>query len=673
MEKLRIFKYLAVSLLALTAPAGLYAQIPKCDGMPEGGLRLATGADGGSYLAAGDALRYVSPALDIRPCTTNGTLENLKLLTDGKVELALGQSDMLHSGWNGEVLESMEKENFATWHAIKFEHVQLVSWMFSERLQVLTSAHSYINSIQDLRRKKVWRGLVDSGAYATANEVLRAAGVDPNALEGPKPALTNYPEANKQLLDGKLDAVFRIGAVPIDFNRDITPNSPAKTVSEVFKQGSEIRMVSLDQGLVNRLLQDSVYVESTIYRDTYPGLTGGVRTIGLGAMLITRDNLTPSQSARVAGLYKFLHSWEGQRAAEKQMNIELDLLTRRLDPAETDDAKIIYSHLFPPVAKELTVDPVSAYRWPILFGLSVVVFLLALYRTEWLLNVVGRRSKYLVTAGILASACVLFALVLWIDERRFSAAFKTPVAAVQSLFMYFAHGMKSDSVMTENGQFFALLALAVIATLVHRLHSDALDDSVENWSKRLSNLLHGRAGYLSKRRVRVVVNWNELARTRVEGWCQDAKKNDQIIVLGAEPLETIPANLHGKLLEGKGDPARQKDLAESLSGAMSVLICSNWRSPYPEEKRRSVPRELADSLTIRTVYAIRTLGSRDKSIEQIPIVAEILLPANEDEAKNAGGPNTEIVPAFSTKVIVISPLAAAAADKAAAASAGTAN
>ena len=92
MEKLRIFKYLAVSLLVATAPAGLYAQIPKCNGMPEGGLRLATGADGGSYLAAGDALRYVSPALDIRPCTTEGTLENLKLLTDGKVELALARA-----------------------------------------------------------------------------------------------------------------------------------------------------------------------------------------------------------------------------------------------------------------------------------------------------------------------------------------------------------------------------------------------------------------------------------------------------------------------------------------------------------------------------------------------------------------------------------------------------
>jgi hypothetical protein len=279
-------------------------------------------------------------------------------------------------------------------------------------------------------------------------------------------------------------------------------------------------MVSLDQGLVNRLLQDSVYVESTIYRDTYPGLRRGANhRTGRNADYPRQS--TPSQSARVAGLYKFLHSWEGQRAAEKQMNIELDLLSRRLDPAETDDAKIIYSHVFPPVAKELTIDPVSAYRWPILFALSVVVFLLALYRTEWLLNVVGRRSKYLVTAGILASACVLFALVLWIDERRFSPAFKTPVAAVQSLFMYFAHGMKSDSVMTENGQFFALLALAVIATLVHRLHSDALDDSVENWSKRLSNLLYGRA--LSPNGGAVVVNWFQLARTQ-SSWCQTQKE-----------------------------------------------------------------------------------------------------------------------------------------------------
>jgi hypothetical protein len=129
------------------------------------------------------------------------------------------------------------------------------------------------------------------------------------------------------------------------------------------------------------------------------------------------------------------------------------------------------------------------------------------------------------------------------------------------------------------------------------------------------------------------------------------------LLLGAEPLETIPVDLHGKLAQSKGDPARQKDLAESLSGAMSVLICSNWRSPYPEEKRRSVPRELADSLTIRTIYAIRTLGSHDKSIEQIPIVAEI--PSSEQDDRNAGGANTEIVPAFSTKVIVISPSPAA--------------
>jgi uncharacterized protein len=658
-------------LLILSYPAALRAQIPPCKGLRPGGLRLATGSAGGSYLRAGTALRDIAPELEIRPCSTAGTLENLALLSSNDVELALGQSDMLHAGWNLETLPSLEQENGKTWDFIQFKRVALVSWLFSERLQVLTSAHSYVSSMQDLRGKKIWRGLENSGAYLTAGEVLRAAGLDGQVKPPPTP-ITDYTQANRELLNGRIDAIFRISAVPMEYRRDLTADETPSTISELFRQGPEIRMLNLDQPLVDRLLEGSPYVGSTIYRDSYPRQSSGVRTIGLGSMLLTRQGLTEQEEKKVASLYRILHSWKGRRAAEKAMNIELDLLDRKLDPAIVDDARILNSYVFSQVSKDLELGSNARYLWLGLLAISAVAFFVALFHSEWLLINLVNRSKYLVTAGILVTACAGFALVLWFDERKFSPAFGTPVAAVESLFLYFAHGMKSDAVMTENGQFFALLALAVIATLVHRLHSDALDDSVDTWSKQLSNLLHGRVGYLSKNSVRVVVNWNDLAKARVEEWCKNPNKKDQVMVLGLNPVEALSASFEGKVKALLGDPAQRKCLQENLAGATSVLICSNWRSPYPEERRRAIPRELADNLTIRTIYAIRSLTRGGKSRYQIPIVAEILLPTNEEEAKAAGAPNVEIV-GTAMKVMTVFPSPPVALEKAATTAVSSAN
>jgi TRAP transporter TAXI family solute receptor len=244
----------------------------------------------------------------------HGTLQNLALRSSNQVELAIAQSDVLHVGSNFETVPSLEDKNSKkTWASIPFDKVELVSWLFSERLQVITSAHAYISSLHDLKGKRVWLGLPTSGAYATSGEVLRAAGVDPSQLDARQKQVHGYTEANEALLNGQLDAVFRITAVPMDFRRDLTPDEKPSTISELFRKGPEIRMLSLDQGLVDRLLEGSAYVEATIYRDTYPRLGSGVRTIGLGSILLTRQGLNPQEKDKVAALYRTLHSRRGQR------------------------------------------------------------------------------------------------------------------------------------------------------------------------------------------------------------------------------------------------------------------------------------------------------------------------------------------------------------------------
>jgi hypothetical protein len=114
-RNVRHFSYLIAFVLSCVSamflwPGSTPAQIPKCEGMREGGLRLATGSVGGSYLRAGIALREAAPALDIRPCTTAGTLENLKLLSTNQVELAVAQSDLMHTRNNNSPATGSEGE-----------------------------------------------------------------------------------------------------------------------------------------------------------------------------------------------------------------------------------------------------------------------------------------------------------------------------------------------------------------------------------------------------------------------------------------------------------------------------------------------------------------------------------------------------------------------------------
>jgi hypothetical protein len=441
-------------------------------------------------------------------------------------------------------------------------------------------------------------------------------------------------------------------AVPLDYNRDLTPDDRPTTISALFNKGSEIRMLSLDQSVVNRLLQGSTYVDATIYRDSYPGLESGVRTIGLGSMLVTHHNLSPQQQKNVEKLFDIIHTRTGRQAAERAMNIELDQLDRKLDPSNLDDAKILASYVSDGIASRLQYRPSNKYLWIALGGIAAVLFIIVTYRSKSLLLIFGNYTRYMVTVGILGLASAMFALLLWYDEHKYTPGFSTPLHAIGSLFLYFAQGMKSDAVMTANGQYYALFALAVIATLVHRFNSDVLDDSVKKWSARLSDLFHTRAGRLSSLHSRVVLNWNDLARQTVQVWCEEQGLKDEIVVLSTVSPDAFPAWAAKKVRLVQDDPSQRKHLAKQLAKANRILICTSWKSPYPEEKRRGISRDLADSLTIRAIYAIRALERDRKTGQNVPITAEIQLVTNEEEARFAGSPDITIAPA-SAKTFVL--------------------
>lgn len=627
----------AIAVLAQESPE------PKCTDMPQGvGPRLATGPADGTYLRFGRYIREAEKQLDLRPCRTEGSLENLSLLSQNKVEYAIVQGDLLHKGWEGEEAPQHAKKDWAT---IDFDNLRLVRWLFSERLQITAGPHSYVSSLADLRKKRVWLGPQGSGTYATSWEVLRAAGIEPGDLFEVKNK--DYEEANQRLLKGGVDAVFRISPVPLNLDKAVNPEDPnyPSTITYLFDKDSEVRLLGLDRPVIDRILQSPSYVEVPIYRGTYPQQKNGALTIGIEAMLVTRLGDSLEDGARIASLNRAIS--ESRGAIQKEMNIELDLLDEKTNPRGGREERAIFKRVHSAALPMLTESPYKSYIPIVLTTLVALSLLFVGARSRRVLETLGGNSKYLVAGGFLATACIVFGAALWFFERRFSFDFKSPIAATESLIVYFARGLKSETLMTQNGQLVALLALAVIATMVHSINSDALGDGVSSWSGKVTRWFFKRAAAVRPdQRHFVILNWDQRAADKVAEWTKDpTNAKSKITIVSANFTEIQGTAEPGRIEVLRGDPKSMEMLEKArVQDAKLVLVCSAWCRADPFDRRESIDVELADNYTIRAIHGIRTYECRSHAKSSVPIDAEIYLESNWSAANNAGGAGTDVRP-----------------------------
>jgi TRAP-type uncharacterized transport system substrate-binding protein len=468
----------------------------------EGIYRLATGPIGGSYVKFGQLLKKLAPPdMKIAPCLTDGSLENLKLLSQGDVEFALAQQDLLHVGWSQEAPPKFAQDSWPK----NFDDIRLVRWLYSERLQIIAGPHSYVSSLSDVTKQPFWLGPERGGTYATAVEVLRASGMSLEEIQKKARTDGDFDTANTRLLDGTVPVIFRTTPVPTHYKADLqvpckthfgrekqrepsassTPDDNPLNLTCLFKSEPEVRLVGLDGAILKRLKQNPSYVVAPIYRNTYPNQNDGIMTIGMQAALITRD--TVAESA-VSELFDLLDSSGVKTQIQDAMNIRLDLLDKKLDPTLDDDESMLIDAVHPVVRDRLTASFADRYGKLGELGLGMLVLLYLSLRHRGFRNMLGNNANYVVTASMLVLACGFFGFVLWIIEGRFTSGFENPLVAAWSLIVYFAQGLKTEALVTSQGQFSALLALAVIATLVHTLNSDVLEKTISTCTRAVQRM-----------------------------------------------------------------------------------------------------------------------------------------------------------------------------------------
>ncbi len=191
-------------LLAIAA-IGFGIAITKLEPPPPRNLKIAAGAPGGAYHAYAERYRDIlaRDGFELEVIATSGSLDNLQLLQDGDVSLA-----MLQGGIRSHVdhLSGATQGSKAKPGANSATELESIASLFFEPVWVFHRADQPIELLSDLAGRSIAVGPPGSGIRVLATQLLADNGIDESTAEFH--ALSSLAAATA-LEDGSIDvAIF---------------------------------------------------------------------------------------------------------------------------------------------------------------------------------------------------------------------------------------------------------------------------------------------------------------------------------------------------------------------------------------------------------------------------------------------------------------------------------
>lgn len=249
------------------------------DGDPaEGGalsqMTLATGSTGGTYFPLGGGMANVwtkeIEGLRVSVHPSGASVENLRLLQSGEVELIMAVNGVAVSALNGEGPFEGEDHDF-----------RLVGNIYREVTQIVARADAGVETIADLAGKRVQIGPPGSGTEVAARNILLAHGIDPDS--DIEVFQDTFGAAADQLRDGTVDAAFGILALPAASILDVAT-------------GTDIVLVDIVGDVLDEMLAaDPSLTAVEVPAGTYPGQDDVAHWVTNWATLYAQPGLDDDQ------------------------------------------------------------------------------------------------------------------------------------------------------------------------------------------------------------------------------------------------------------------------------------------------------------------------------------------------------------------------------------------
>ncbi|WP_117212221.1 TAXI family TRAP transporter solute-binding subunit [Allorhizocola rhizosphaerae] len=234
-------------------------------------VSIATGNNTGVYFAIGNAFaQQISVAtggkVKATAAETGASVQNIQQLVAGDYQVAFSLSDTAADAVEG-------KDAFAG----KKQPVQALSRIYSNSTQVLVRADAGINSVADMRGKRVSTGSPKSGTEVIANRLLKSAGLDPEKdVSAQRLDLTKTVDGMK---DGSIDAMFFSGGLPTPGVTDLMTTAKDR-----------VKFIDITPLLAEMKKINPVYEAGSIPAAAY-GTPADIPTIVVPNVLLVRDDI----------------------------------------------------------------------------------------------------------------------------------------------------------------------------------------------------------------------------------------------------------------------------------------------------------------------------------------------------------------------------------------------
>jgi TRAP transporter TAXI family solute receptor len=223
-------------------------------------LSIGTGGTGGVYYPLGGGLANVLskhvPGMSATAEVTGGSVDNLKLIGTGKPYLGFSMTDAALDAARGEDKFKGQKVPLRT-----------LAILYPNRMHVVSVEGTGVNSMKDLKGKRVSTGSPGSATEVMAFRVIEAAGLDKD--KDMRRERLGVAESVNALKDKKIDAFFWVGGLPTAAVTDLAATP-----------GVKIKMIDHAEtvGPMNKKY-GNLYVEDVIPRATYSGMTTSRRRL----------------------------------------------------------------------------------------------------------------------------------------------------------------------------------------------------------------------------------------------------------------------------------------------------------------------------------------------------------------------------------------------------------
>lgn len=234
-------------------------------------LSIASGWVTGAYYPFAGAVSRVAwkhlkeKNIKITAESSGASVANAKLIGKDDTDFALLQNDIAYYAHYGKLMFKKPIKNLLG-----------MMTLYPETIQIVARKAANINTVADLRGKRVSVGPLGSGTTENAKQILEAWGI---GLKDFKAQQLKASQAADYMKDGRLDAYFNTTAVG------------AAHIIDTFVLVPSV-IIPVSGPNAKRLMEKyAFYSKDTVPAETYKGLDSPVETIAVMAMMTARASL----------------------------------------------------------------------------------------------------------------------------------------------------------------------------------------------------------------------------------------------------------------------------------------------------------------------------------------------------------------------------------------------